>query len=244
MSAVDDDQYADDRQAGQPRAPRIRYNPPKERDPDAYRKATRHSSLVRNLKFILPTLAILAIVAFWATARVIPGDLASLVAVATIDPKTNSVVMDKPHISGFEGTRRAYEVKAESALQSLDDPKVVTFKTITGRFGLEDAGIATVNAATGVYNGNDNTLLLKDGLDLKTNNGYAGTFSEAAIDLAKGTLTSSSPLQLSTADGTIHANAVNITGNGKHILFSNGVSVTYLPPGELTAPANSGATAQ
>ncbi|MEJ0011487.1 MAG: hypothetical protein WDM94_02450 [Bauldia sp.] len=241
---MDDDQYADDRQRGEPRAPRIRYNPPKERDPDAYAKATRHSALVRNLKFILPTLAILAIVAFWATARVIPGDLASLVAVATIDPKSNSVVMDKPHISGFEGTRRAYEVKADSALQSLDDPKVVTFKTITGRFGLEDAGFATVNAATGVYNGNDNTLLLKDGMDLKTDNGYAGRLQEAAIDLGKGTLTSSSPLMFSTADGTIHANAVNITGNGKHILFSNGVSVTYLPPGDLTAPAGTGATAQ
>jgi lipopolysaccharide export system protein LptC len=244
MSAVDDDQYEDDRQRAEPRAPRIRYNPPKERDPDAYRKATRHSALVRNLKFILPTLAILAIVAFWATARVIPGDLASLVAVATIDPKSNSVVMDKPHISGFEGTRRAYEVKAESALQSLDDPKVVTFKTITGRFGLEDAGVATVNAATGIYDGNDNTLMLKDGMSLKTDNGYAGRLQEAAIDLGKGTLTSSSPLEFSTADGTIHANAVNITGSGKHILFSNGVSVTYLPPGELAAPPNSGATAQ
>lgn len=243
MTAVDDDRYADDRERGEPRAPRIRYNPPKERDPDAYRKATRHSALVRNLKFILPTLAILAIVAFWATARVIPGDLASLVAVATIDPKSNSVVMDKPHISGFESTRRAYEVKAESALQSLDDPKVVTFKTITGRFGLEDAGVATVNAGIGVYNGNNNTLVLKDGIDLKTDNGYAGTFSEAAIDLGKGTLTSSSPLELSSADGRIHANAVSISSNGKHILFTNGVSVTYLPPGDLTAPANSGATA-
>jgi lipopolysaccharide export system protein LptC len=244
MSALDDDQYADDRTRGEPRAPRIRYNPPKERDPNAYAKATRHSALVRSLKFVLPTLAILAIVAFWATARVIPGDLSSLVAVATIDQKSNSVVMDKPHISGFEGTRRAYEVKAETALQSLKDPKVVTFKTITGHFGLEDAGTATVNAAVGIYDGNNNTLVLKDGIDLKTDNGYAGTFKDAAIDLGKGTLTSSSPLQLSTADGTIHANAVNITGNGKHILFSNGVSVTYLPPGELTAPANSGATAQ
>jgi lipopolysaccharide export system protein LptC len=243
MSVVDDDQYADDRRRGEPRAPRIRYNPPNERDPDAFAKATRHSSLVRSLKFVLPTIAILAIVVFWATARVTPGDLASLVSVASIDPKSNSVVMDKPHLSGFEGTRRAYEVKADSALQSLNDPKIVTFKTITGRFGLEDAGIATVNAAIGVYDGNKNTLVLKDGIDLKTTNGYSGRFIEAAIDFGAGTLTSQTPLEFSTADGTIHANAVNITGNGKHVLFSNGVSVTYLPPGEL-AQAPAGATAQ
>lgn len=245
MSAVDDDEYVDDRERGGPRAPRIRYTPPKERDPDIYARAARHSSLVRNLRYILPTIAIIAVVGFWASARVIPGDLKSLVNVATIDPKSNSVVMDKPHISGFEGTRRAYEVKADSALQSLDDPKVVTFKTIVGRFGLEDAGIATVNAAVGVYDGNKNTLQLKDGMKLETTNGYSGQFREAAIDLGKGTLTSSSPLELTTSDGTIKANAVNVTENGKRIVFTNGVSVTFLPPGDLVqAPANDGATAQ
>jgi lipopolysaccharide export system protein LptC len=247
MSAVDDDEYADERQpTGAARAPRIRYNPPKERDPDAYRRASRHSSLVRRLRFILPALAAIGVVVFWASARVIPtGDLQSLVSVASIDPASNSVVMDKPHISGFEGTRRAYEVKAESALQSLTDPKVVTFKTISGRFGLEDAGVATVNAASGVYDGNKNTLMLNDGIQLKTTDGTSGRLTDAAIDLGSGTLTSSSPLELSTAQGTIHANAVNVTENGKRIIFSGGVSVTYLPPGDLvTRPENSGAPAQ
>jgi hypothetical protein len=38
---------------------------------------------------------------------------------------------------------------------------------------------------------------------------------------------------------------VKVTGNGKHILFSHGVSVTFLPPGDLVQQSpNSGATAQ
>jgi lipopolysaccharide export system protein LptC len=246
MSAVDDDQYADDRQAdGAARAPRIRYTPPKERDPDAFRRADRHSSLVRRLRFILPALAAAGVVVFWASAKVIPGDMKSLVSIASIDPKSNSVVMDKPHISGFEGTRRAYEVKAERALQSLNDPKVVTFETITGRFGLDTAGTATVNAASGVYDGNNSTLTLKEGIDLHTTDGTSGRLTDAAIDLAAGSLTSSAPLEFSTAQGTIRANAVKVTGNGKHILFSHGVSVTFLPPGDLVQQSpNSGATAQ
>jgi lipopolysaccharide export system protein LptC len=246
MSAVDDDQYTEDRQTpGAARAPRIRYNPPKDRDPDAYRRAARHSSVVRRLRFILPAIAAVAIVAFWASAKVIPGGMQSVVSVASIDPTTNSVVMDKPHISGFEGTRRAYEVKAESALQSLDDPKVVTFKTITGRFGMGDSGTATVNAASGVYDGNKNTLLLKEGIDIKTTDGTSGRLTDAAIDLGTGTLTSSSPLQLSTPQGTIRANAVDVTGNGQRIFFSHGVSVTFMPPDDLLSqPTNSGAPAQ
>ena len=57
-------------------------------------------------------------------------------------------------------------MKADSAVQSLDDPKVVTFNEIVGRFGLDDAGIATLDATIGVYDGNQNTLMLKDGINV------------------------------------------------------------------------------
>ena len=241
MSDYRDDIIEDEAPA--PPAARLRYNPSQTRDEDAFRKVERHSRLVRRLKFILPALAVILVIALWATARVIPGDLASLVAISGIDVKSNSVVMQKPHISGFEGTRRAYEVKADTAVQSLDDPKVVTFKQIVGHFGLDEAGEATVNAGIGVYNGNTNTLVLKDGINMQTTNGYAGKFAEANIDLGKGTLTSTQPLFLSTADGGIHANAVTVTDRGKHVTFTNGVSVTYLPPGDLVTKTGSASQA-
>jgi lipopolysaccharide export system protein LptC len=236
--------YRNDTREDDPPPPvaRMRYNPSRVRDEGAFDKAAKHSRLVRRLKFILPTVAIVAVVAVWATARVIPGDLASLVAISGIDVKSNSVVMQKPHISGFEGTRRAYEVKADTAVQSLDDPKVVTFKTIVGHFGLDEAGVATVNAGVGVYDGNTNTLLLKDGINMQTTNGYAGKFVEARVDLGQGTLTSSQPIELTTAEGSIHANALTVTERGKRIAFSNGVSVTYLPSGDLVTPTGSAAT--
>ena len=233
MTAVSDNRYADERDAPPARAPQRRYSPPLERDAGAFRKATRHSGLVRSLRFILPALAVLAVGAFWASWRIMPGDLNSLVASAGIDAKSNSVLMDKPHLSGFEGTRRAYEVKADTAVQSLNDPKVVTFKQIVGRFGLEDAGTATVNAAVGVYDGNKNTLLLKDGVNMQTTEGYVGVLTDAAIDLAKGTLASSQPVELTSADGKLRANSISVTERGKHIFFGDGVSVTYLPRNEL-----------
>ena len=244
MSDYRDEIIEDDAPA--PPAARLRYNPSQTHNDDAFHKAERHSRLVRRLKFILPALAVVAVGALWATARVVPGDLASLVAISGIDVKSNSVVMQKPHISGFEGTRRAYEVRADTAVQSLDDPKVVTFKQIVGHFGLDEAGEATVDAGVGVYNGNTNMLALRDGINMQTTNGYAGKFTDANIDLGKGTLTSTQPLFLSTTDGSIHANAVTVTDRGKHVTFTNGVSVTYLPPGDLVTQTGTagGATGQ
>jgi lipopolysaccharide export system protein LptC len=212
---------------------RIRYDPRRTGGEDAYQAARRHSRLVRALKFVLPGLAIAGVLLFWASAHFIPSDLASLISVAGIDAKSNSVVMDKPHISGFEGTRRAYEVKAESARQSLDDPKVLTFTAIDAHIGLDDASTATVGAATGIYNGNNNTLQLKDGIVIETTSGYSASIESAAVDLGKGSLVSDRPIELRSKDGTLRANAVEVSERGKHVVFKGGVSVTYMPPAEL-----------
>jgi lipopolysaccharide export system protein LptC len=226
--------YLDENRQQAPRG-RISYDPTAARGEQAFHAARRHSRLVRRLRYILPALAVAAMGVFWATIRFIPSDLATIVSLPSIDAASNSVVMDKPHISGFEGTRRAYEVKADSAVQSLDDPKVMTFKTIDARVGLDTAGTAKIDAATGVYDSRDNTLVLKDGIAIKTTTGYWATFKEAVIDLGTGSLVSSQPVEIRTSEGTIRANSVEVSDRGKRIAFRNGVSVTYLPPGELAA---------
>lgn len=215
---------------------RIRYNPTRRGGEEAYRTARRHSRLVRTLRIVLPALAVAGILLFWASAHFVPGDLAGLISQAGIDVKSNSVVMDAPHISGFEGTRRAYEVKATRAIQSLDDPKVLTFEQIDAHIGLDDGGTATVVAGTGIYNGNDNTLELKNDISITTTTGYAATIREAAVDLAKGNLRSSAPVAIRAKEGTLRADSIEVTDRGKYVAFRGGVSVTFMPPGELATP--------
>jgi len=214
---------------------RIHYDPDRARGEDAFRVAERHSRLVRSLKYALPIAALAAAGLFWGTIHFLPGDLATVVSLASIDTHNNSVIMDKPRISGFQGTRRAYELKADSAVQSLDDPKVMTFKAIDASVGLDEAGTATIDAATGVYDGNANTLALKDGINVKTTTGYWGTFQQAVIDLGAGSVVSAQPVEIHTSEGTIRANGIEISDRGKRIAFRNGVSVTYLPAGALAA---------
>jgi lipopolysaccharide export system protein LptC len=190
---------------------------------------------VRRLKIILPALAIIGAGVFWTTMHFIPTDLAAIAKGAGIDVNSNSVVMNKPRISGFEGTRRAYDVEAETAVQSLSDPKVMTFNKIDASIGLDGAGTATVNAAVGVYDGNHNTLALKNGIAISTDTGYSASVDAAAVDLAQGSLTTSTPVDIKTAEGSLHAGALSVTDRGKHVLFSNGVSVTFTPQGPLAA---------
>jgi len=229
--------YTEDYSEDRPVRHRIHYDPTRRGGEEAYRTARRHSRLVRMLRIVLPAIAVAGILLFWASAHFIPSDLAGLISSAGIDLKSNSVVMNTPHISGFEGTKRAYEVKAARAIQSLDDPKVLTFEQISAHIGLDNAGTAIVDAGTGIYNGNNNTLQLKNGISVKTTSGYAATIQEAAVDLAKGTFRSSEPVEIHAKEGTVRANSIDVTDRGKSVVFRGGVSVTFMPPDKLaTAP--------
>jgi lipopolysaccharide export system protein LptC len=215
---------------------RIRYDPSRRGGEQAYRTAQRHSRLVRTLRIVLPAMAVGGILLFWASAHFIPSDMAGLVSKAGIDVKSNSVVMDAPHISGFEGTRRAYEVKAARAVQSLDDPKVLTFEQINAHIGLDDGGTATVDAGTGIYNGNNNTLQLKNQISISTTTGYSASIKEAQVDLAKGNLQSSTPVEIKAKEGSLRANSIEVVDRGKFVAFRGGVSLTFMPPAELATP--------
>jgi lipopolysaccharide export system protein LptC len=220
----------------QPVRRRLSYDPTRRGGERAYQAAQRHTRLVRTLRVLLPALALGGIVVFWASAHFIPSNLAGLISKAGIDVKSNSVTMEAPHISGFEGTKRAYEVKAARAIQSLDDPKVLAFQQINAHIGLDNSGTAMVDAGTGIYNGNNNTLELDKGISVRTTTGYAATAEQAMIDLAKGSLRTSRPVEISGKQGTLRANSMEVTDRGKHVVFRGGVSVTFVPPAELATP--------
>jgi lipopolysaccharide export system protein LptC len=234
MAVQEDHAYADATAKPAPRR-RLRYDPTRPVDDAAFATARSHSRLVRRLKVILPVVAVLAVAVFWGAIRFIPTDLATIAKGAGIDATSQSITMTRPRISGFEGTRRAYDVQAETAVQSLSDPKVVTFNKIDASIGLDAAGTAKLNAATGIYDGNKNTLILKDGIAIATDTGYTASVREASVDLGKGSLVTSVPIEITTGQGSIRANSLNVTDRGKRIIFGNGVSVTFTPPGDLAA---------
>src|SRR5581483_4000519 len=173
---------------------RIRFDPTRPRGGDDYGRAHRHSRRVQWLKFALPAVAAVAIVGFFLAMRFESGGDA--VSLAGINIADKSLVMNAPHISGFEGTRRAYEVKAARATQDLKNPKIVTLDDIDARFGLDGTSTATLNAKQGVFNADTNLLVLQNGITISTSDGYSGTLRDAHVDIGKGTLSSANPIEI------------------------------------------------
>ena len=230
--------YYEDEIEDEPPAPpparRMRFNPTRERGADYFEHANRHSRLVRALKFGLPVSAVAGIAAFVLVVQFAPGDedtagAAAVVSMSSINVDSKSLVMDKPNISGFEGTRHSYEIEAAQAIQDLQNPKLVTMKTITARIGIGSGATATVNATTGKYDAATKSLVLTEGIVLTTTNGYKAKLKDANVDLDKGGMTSDEPVQISGKQGTINANSIKVMDRGAHVIFGGGVHLVLTP---------------
>jgi lipopolysaccharide export system protein LptC len=153
-------------------------------DDGRYRAARRHSRLVGALRVLLPVIAVAATGGFLATAYV--GSSIPRVSFGGIDLKSNSLVMDNPHVSGFSGSRQSYKLSADRAVQNLKNPQVVTLEGIDARLGLEAGDAAALGAGRGIYDSGAETL------SYATDHRQTSTRCEAGqsrrVDLKKGTL--------------------------------------------------------
>lgn len=212
----------------------IRFDPTQERGPEFFENATRHSRWVRRLKILLPTLAAIGVLGFLAVVQFAPEPGDAVITLSGVNIEDESVTMEKPHISGFEGTRRAYEVRASQAVQDLNNPNIVTMDNIRARLGLGDGETAQIRATKGIYDAASGKLVLEDGITLKTTNGYDATFERATVDIETGRMSSNRPLEIITEQGTVKANGMVLRQDGKHVRFRNGVSVVFTPPADST----------
>lgn len=208
----------------------FRYDPSALRGDEVYVDARRHSGLVRWLKIILPATAGACIVAFVVAIKMVTGDIADLFSLAGVTMDTKSLIMEKPHLSGFKGTEHSYEVVAERAVQDLANPKIVRLEEIKAEFGLTAEVKVNLTATAGIFDGDQEKLQLTDGITVSSTNGYEARLDKAHVDFRTKQMTSDGMIEISATDGLVRAHTLEVGEDGKKILFGGGVSVTYMPP--------------
>jgi lipopolysaccharide export system protein LptC len=226
-----------------PRRREFRYDPSELRGEEVFVEARRHSGLVRWLKIILPATAGACIVAFLVAMKMVTGDIAELFSLAGITMDTKSLIMEKPHLSGFKGTEHSYEVVAERAVQDLANPKIVRLEEIKAEFGLTAEVKVNLTAKAGIFDGDNEKLDLSDGITVSSTNGYAARLDRAHVDLRTKEMTSKGMIEISATEGLVRAHTLHVGEEGKKIVFGGGVSVTYMPP-DGTLPTVGGDAAE
>ena len=220
-------------------ATRVRFDPTRQRGADIYQRAFRHSRRVGILKIGLPLVAVVAVGGFFLTMRFADLRGAAAVVVNGINVDTKTLVMDAPHMSGFDSNRRPYRVAAVKAIQDLVNPKIVNLETIDAHFATDDTNTAVLKARGGVLDNLRNRLGLRNGITIVTTDGYHVTMIDADIDINKGTMVSHKPVEIHSDDGSwLKANGASIENKGAKMTFVDGVRVFY-----VTSDKDSGPTA-
>lgn len=188
----------------------------------AFAQARRHSIWVRVLKVLLPAAAVIMAAGFAGYTYVMtPGNFTVQTdSTAFADGK---IVMSNPKIDGFTRNNQPYTMRASRAIQDLDRQNVIALEQIDAKLPVGTDNWATVDATSGIYDRDGNTLDFTGALTVSTTDGLVAKMESAFVDLGKGDLRSDKPVDI-TMNGThITADAMTVAENGKVLIFEKRV---------------------
>lgn len=189
--------------------------------------AARESRRVRRLRLMLP--AIGALLCMVVIAATVVTRISISLSIGDLKITSEGLAMDAPHLSGSDGKGRTYAVSAESAVQDLNDTRVIRLKGIEASVTQADGSRARLLADGGVYDSAAQTVVLKENIRLSNSDGSGGALERAEINLATGSLTSDSPVAFSSRLGEISAEKMGVEKKAGTVTFSGGVRMTVDP---------------
>lgn len=192
----------------------------------AFRRAKRHTWLVRTLRLALPAVALLSVgvygVALIASSRLKGRDIS--VGRVTIDP--TNLTMDDPRYEGFAKDGGKYRVHAKTAVTDLKMSGPVQLKEIDGQF-IQPTGVVTnVTAVSGTYDQKKDILELYERIDVDGSTGMKARLTRATIHTKDNRIITNEPMYAETATGNIRANAMTFNSRTRQAEFSDAVQVT------------------
>ena len=202
----------------------------------AFAAARRHSGLVRILRVLLPVAAILAVAGFFIKAHLaFPGDLDLSAASLSVTPK--AIIMDRPHLNGFDKKRREYSLMADRAIQPLANPQQVRLENIQAKLAGAGQGATDITAEAGDYDHTKRTLKLLGQIMLNSADGYRLRMNGARVDFNANTMASDSPISVGYADDEITGDKLSVSDGGNVIVIEGHVRTKLMPPKRPAAAA-------
>jgi lipopolysaccharide export system protein LptC len=193
----------------------------------AFRKAARHSRLVRLLRVAVPTLVVVGVVALglatWFNPTRLLAKLPTGASLGSVGISGTKVTMALPRLEGFTRDARPYQMTAKTALQDLLKPDNVELTEIRTKMETGDKAVVEMTAATGLYHSKADQLILREKIVIKSTSGYEGHLTEAVVDMRSGYIVSDKPVEVKLLNGILTASRLAV--EGELIRFDGGVTL-------------------
>lgn len=210
----------------------------------AFRRARRHSLMVRILKLMLPTAA-MALIGIYGVFininhRIAPrkGDKVDIgQPVITRD----GLAMQNPKYQGFNKDGSQFFVTAKQAFPDLKQPERITMKEISGTLTQANAVKTYISAKRGIFDSSKSQLDLFERIDISSDRGLKVQLNSASVFIKDNRIVTRQPIAAQMPGGTIRANAMTLLTKRRLAEFSGGVAVRLQPKPKPPKSAN-GAT--
>jgi lipopolysaccharide export system protein LptC len=201
-----------------------------------YAKAARHSRRVLMLKLAFPIAALFAIVAF-VGSTMISRALPEGASIGNAAISGGKLIMSDPVMTGPVNGNQNYSITAARAIQELSAPSVIRLEDIVADFPVNGAETALLDAISGIYNRDEEFLVLDQPFTVTTEGGLTARLENANIDIGKGVLKTDKKVSIETDQARIVAESLVMKDNGKEVVFERDVHVT-LNPGAVRSSAS------
>lgn len=202
-------------------------------------QAARRAALMRRLRLVLPALAVVLIITFFANARRDAGDAAFLDDFANLEATTEGVKTARPHFSGVDAKGAPFDITAEAATQRPDGAQVYDLdQPRANTAGVDESSAVTANS--GVYDQGAKRLDLGDGVVFNRSVGpdnYVLRTPAATVNVDDQTLISDKGVDGEGPGGAaLKADRVTASNQDGKVVFEGNVSMRIYPKNEAAPP--------
>ena len=205
---------------------------------DAFRAAGRHTTRVRILRRVVLFGAVagtllLIVFAFFNPFRIaVPG-----LSIDGVGLNGSKITMDHPKLTGFRSDGRPYSLLATSAIQDAKTPNMLELHDIDSHVTMADKSIVHIVSNSGLYDSSNETMQLHDAIHLTSDNGLDARMKSAFIEFKTGLVDTREPLTVVMNTGTVSADKMHMTDNGKLVTFEGHVHTVVTPASTAASTA-------
>lgn len=189
-----------------------------------------YSRFVTMMKVLLPFIALIliALVVAWPYLKLNDARF-SIGFTALKVGNVEDPAMINPRFQGADKDRQTFSITADIAKNLLKANKSVELEMPKADISLEDGSWLVLTAKSGIYVRQNETLTLKDQVNLFHDSGYEFRTESAVIDLTKGTASGKASVAGQGPFGNLQAEGFLLVDKGKTIYFIGKSKLTIYP---------------
>jgi lipopolysaccharide export system protein LptC len=191
----------------------------------SFRAARRHSMMVRLMKLALPLAALgvgaLYIIPAGFAVKTKDGEL----AIEKINITSGGLKMVNPRFKGVHEKHGVYDVRADSALQHVSDPDLMTLDKINAELVSQQGQKTILTAPSGIFHRKKEEFTFDNGVTIGGEAGISGKLKTATSFMKENRLISNDPVTLGYHGHRIDADSVEFFTAESRAIFTGNVRV-------------------